>query len=89
MTSDEWRVASSRIGRIVTLPPWLTLEHVWLPYTQMKGAVDAVGLRGRFVERGLWIKPFGDVIYLTPPLVIDAGDLSALTRGIYEVLSER
>ena len=56
---------------------------------QMESPVDAVGLRGRFVEKGLWIKPFGDVIYLTPPLVIDAGDLSALTRGIYEVLSER
>jgi adenosylmethionine-8-amino-7-oxononanoate aminotransferase len=56
---------------------------------QMDGPVDAVGLRRRFVERGLWIKPFGDVIYLTPPLVMEEGDLSLLTRGIREVLLGR
>jgi adenosylmethionine-8-amino-7-oxononanoate aminotransferase len=53
---------------------------------QMDRPVDAVGLRARFVEKGCWIKPFGDVVYLTPPLVIEENDLSALTRAIHEVL---
>jgi adenosylmethionine---8-amino-7-oxononanoate aminotransferase len=48
--------------------------------------VNAAGLRARFVEKGCWIKPFGDVIYLTPPLVIGEKDLSALTCAILEVL---
>jgi len=56
---------------------------------QMDSPVDAVGLRRKFVERGFWIKPFGDVIYLTPPLVIQERDLSGLTRAIHEVLSGR
>jgi adenosylmethionine---8-amino-7-oxononanoate aminotransferase len=56
---------------------------------QMESAVDAMGLRAKFVERGFWIKPFGDVIYLTPPLVIDERDLSGLTRAIVEVLRGR
>lgn len=56
---------------------------------QMEKPVDAAGLRARFVEKGLWIRPFGDVIYLTPPLVIEPQDLSALTRGIREVLHGR
>jgi adenosylmethionine-8-amino-7-oxononanoate aminotransferase len=51
---------------------------------QMDSAVDAVRLRSRFVEKGCWIKPFGDVIYLTPPFVIDANDLSKLTRAIVD-----
>jgi adenosylmethionine---8-amino-7-oxononanoate aminotransferase len=53
---------------------------------QMDRLVDAAGLRARFVEKGCWIKPFGDVVYLTPPLVIEENDLSALTRAIHEVL---
>jgi adenosylmethionine-8-amino-7-oxononanoate aminotransferase len=61
---------------------------------RVKGAVgviqmdrpDAAGLRARFVEKGCWVKPFGDVVYLTPPLVIGENDLSALTRAIHEVL---
>jgi adenosylmethionine-8-amino-7-oxononanoate aminotransferase len=49
---------------------------------QMHHPVDAVKLRARFVEKGCWIKPFGDVIYLTPPFVIEPNDLSQLTRAI-------
>jgi adenosylmethionine---8-amino-7-oxononanoate aminotransferase len=51
---------------------------------QMSSTVDAVGLRARFVEKGCWIKPFGDVIYLTPPLVIEPNDLSKLTHAIVD-----
>jgi adenosylmethionine---8-amino-7-oxononanoate aminotransferase len=56
---------------------------------QMERPVDAVQLRARFVEKGCWIKPFSDVIYLTPPLVIEQRDLAALTRAIDEVLNGR
>jgi adenosylmethionine---8-amino-7-oxononanoate aminotransferase len=56
---------------------------------QMDRPVDARTLRARFVEKGFWIKPFADVIYLTPPLVIDENELSGLTRAIEEVLSAR
>jgi adenosylmethionine-8-amino-7-oxononanoate aminotransferase len=51
---------------------------------QMNAAVDAIGLRSRFVGKGCWIKPFGDVIYLTPPFVIGSDDLSKLTRAIVD-----
>jgi adenosylmethionine---8-amino-7-oxononanoate aminotransferase len=56
---------------------------------QMDGPVDAATLRGRFVEKGFWIKPFADVVYLTPPLVIEESELSGLTRAIEEVVSGR
>jgi adenosylmethionine-8-amino-7-oxononanoate aminotransferase len=53
---------------------------------QMDRPVDEAALRARFVQRGVWIKPFGDVLYLTPPLIIQPPDLSALTRAIHDVL---
>ena len=56
---------------------------------QMDRPVAAAQLRGRFVEKGCWVKPFSDVIYLTPPLIIEERDLSRLTRAIVEVLTGR
>lgn len=45
-------------------------------------------LRSRFAANGLWIRPFGDVVYLTPALTIEDADLNALTAGINTVLAE-
>jgi adenosylmethionine-8-amino-7-oxononanoate aminotransferase len=56
---------------------------------QMDRPVDAAMLRARFVEKGFWIKPFADVIYLTPPFVIEENELSGLTRAMEDVLSGR
>jgi len=53
---------------------------------QLDRAVDSEALRLRFAERGCWIRPFGDIVYLTPPLVIGANDLSSLTSAVYDVL---
>lgn len=56
---------------------------------EMERPVAAAELRARFVEKGVWIKPFGNVIYLSPPLVIAERDLSVLTGSIEEVLQGR
>jgi adenosylmethionine-8-amino-7-oxononanoate aminotransferase len=45
-------------------------------------------LQHRFVEEGAWIRPFGDVVYLTPALVISEGDLAQLTGAVVKVLRE-
>ncbi len=48
----------------------------------------AASLHPAFVERGVWVRPFGDIVYLAPPFVIDAADLATLTTAICEVISE-
>jgi adenosylmethionine---8-amino-7-oxononanoate aminotransferase len=55
---------------------------------QMERPVDAIGLRAKFVDRGCWIKPFGDVIYLAPALVIEERDLLVLTGAICDVMRD-
>lgn len=60
---------------------------------QLKGPLAGDGgtdwLRKRFVEAGVWIRPFGDIAYLTPAFIIDDGDLARLTDAIIQVLDER
>ena len=43
---------------------------------------DLATLKRRFVERGVFIRPFGDIIYLTPALTIGGDDLRRLTDAI-------
>jgi adenosylmethionine-8-amino-7-oxononanoate aminotransferase len=46
-------------------------------------------LRERFVEEGVFIRPFGSVVYLTPAFTIEGDDLARLTGSIVKVLGER
>lgn len=48
----------------------------------------AAALRPAFVERGVWVRPFGDIVYLAPPFVIDAADLTTLTTAVCEVVAQ-
>ena len=62
---------------------------------RVKGAIGVVelarmknleGLRQRFVDAGVFIRPFGHVVYLTPAFTISAEDLAQLTAAIVEVV---
>ena len=44
--------------------------------------VPVAELQAVFVKRGVWIRPFSDLIYLMPPYVISADDLTCLTSAI-------
>ena len=55
---------------------------------QLAEGGDVYALRPRFVEQGVWIRPFKDVVYLMPPLVIDDAELEILTGAIRRVLEE-
>ena len=48
---------------------------------------DVIALRGKFIDEGVWIRPFGNIVYLTPALVATNDDISALTGAIHKVLS--
>ena len=45
-------------------------------------------LKRRFLDEGVWIRPFGDAIYVTPPLVISEDDLRTLTSAMVDVVGE-
>jgi adenosylmethionine---8-amino-7-oxononanoate aminotransferase len=53
---------------------------------EMERIADLDALRAHFVEQGVFIRPFGNVIYLTPPLVIAADELTRLTSAIVKIV---
>lgn len=56
---------------------------------QLEDATGLEKLKPAFVKEGVWIRPFGDIVYLTPPMIISPEDLSVLTGAITKVLSEQ
>ncbi len=56
---------------------------------ELSGAIDLDALRRRFPELGVWIRPFGRIVYLMPPFVIGSDDLARLTAAVRQVLAER
>ncbi len=55
---------------------------------EMQQIDDIQALRARFVEEGVFIRPFGAIIYLTPAFTIESHELSRLTGAIVKVVGE-
>lgn len=63
---------------------------------RVKGAIGVVELhepldttwsQSRFTKKGVWLRPFGKLVYLMPAYIMEAQDLRLLTSAIYNVLS--
>ena len=55
---------------------------------EMRECVDVEKIQAMFVERGVWIRPFGRLVYLMPPIVISDEDLGKLSGVLVSVLKE-
>ena len=53
---------------------------------EMARIADPGALRAKFVEEGVFVRPFGNVIYLTPAFNIATEELSLLTQAIAKVV---
>ncbi len=51
---------------------------------EMKEAVNTTEIQKLFIARGLWIRPFGKLVYVMPSYVMNNEDLEHLTTGMVE-----
>ena len=53
---------------------------------EMKTAVDLNQYQPEFVKQGIWLRPFGKLIYTMPPYVISDADLAKLMSATFNVI---
>ncbi|WP_299268261.1 adenosylmethionine--8-amino-7-oxononanoate transaminase [uncultured Psychrosphaera sp.] len=94
MTGDWFaQVQQIELGLRRGLQPCLELETVSdvrvlgaIGVVEMKQVVDVAKIQKQFIEYGLWIRPFGKLVYVMPQYVISEQDLTNLTSGIVNTL---
>lgn len=56
---------------------------------ELKQPVDMKSITEAFVEAGVWVRPFGKLVYLMPPYTINDGDLDKLTSTLVRVIGNQ
>jgi adenosylmethionine-8-amino-7-oxononanoate aminotransferase len=55
---------------------------------QLAGPPDREALKRAFVSQGVWVRPFGDIVYLAPALNMADADLETLCAAVASVLRD-
>jgi adenosylmethionine-8-amino-7-oxononanoate aminotransferase len=95
LLESPWQqnIADIEQGLIRGLEPCLALGTVKdvrvlgaIGVVELSQAVHMETIQPMFVDAGVWIRPFGKLVYLMPPYIINKSDLGRLTNAVYEVL---
>lgn len=97
LLASDWqgRVAAIEKGLREGLAPCANLPGVRevrvlgaIGVVELEHPVDMHRMPQQFVERGVWVRPFRNLVYVMPPYVISDDDLSHLAASICEVVTE-
>jgi adenosylmethionine-8-amino-7-oxononanoate aminotransferase len=88
---DDWaaRVQSIEAGLHEGLAPARELAHVAdvrvlgaIGVVELEHEVDVAAATAAAVERGVWLRPFRELVYVMPPYVIGEEDLERVTAAV-------
>ena len=51
-------------------------------------AVDMKSITEQFLNAGVWLRPFGELVYLMPPFIISDNDLHILCKAVSEIIGK-
>ena len=96
---SNWQQQVQKIEQqlIIELMPYKTKSLV--KDVRVKGAIGVIELNQNLddamtwlpefiVEQGVWIRPFRNLVYIMPPYIISADDLSVLTSAMGQVVDQ-
>jgi len=97
LLASPWQQRVSAIEAQLNAELSSCIEYGCVTDVRVKGAIGVVELttpvdmrwiQPRLVELGVWIRPFGRLLYVMPPFVISAEQLSVLTSAMRQVVEE-
>jgi adenosylmethionine-8-amino-7-oxononanoate aminotransferase len=97
LLSGDWQACVRRIGRQLAedLAPCVAMPGVRdvrvlgaIGVVELKQPVEMASIQKAFVDRGVWIRPFGRLVYLMPPFIIHEKELAVLTSAVCDVLGK-
>lgn len=95
LVEQDWQSNIQRIEKILVeqLSDLAELDHVAdvrvlgaIGVVELTSSVDIKSLQQQFVERGIWVRPFGKLVYVMPPYVITDDELNYLLVQMSEVV---
>ncbi|WP_415900147.1 adenosylmethionine--8-amino-7-oxononanoate transaminase [Neptuniibacter sp. QD48_11] len=96
LVKNDWQTNVTRIeaGLKAGLAPAAELDNVHevrslgaIGVIEMKEAVNTAEIQKLFIERDLWIRPFGKLVYVMPPYIMTNDELEKLTSGMVDAVS--
>jgi adenosylmethionine-8-amino-7-oxononanoate aminotransferase len=96
LLDSPWKQQINAIARGLEagLAPCRNYEHVTdvrvlgaIGVVELDRPVDMQTVQPRFVDAGVWVRPFGRLIYLMPAYIISATDLALLTAAVTDVVA--
>jgi len=97
LLSQPWQRQVATINRELTegLAPAAELPAVAQVRTlgaigviELNEPVDMQTVQPMFVERGVWVRPFGKLVYAMPPYVMSTEDVATLTAAMVDVVAQ-
>jgi adenosylmethionine-8-amino-7-oxononanoate aminotransferase len=95
LLAQDWQATIQGIEKQLQqhLLPLSTLNYVQdvrilgaIGVVELTFNVDMKTLQQKFVQRGIWIRPFGKLVYVMPPYVISETELNRLLEQLVEVV---
>lgn len=97
LLAQDWQANIQRIKQQLSahLQPLSQLEYVQdvrilgaIGVVELTFNVDMKTLQQEFVRRGIWIRPFGKLVYVMPPYIITENELRTLLQQLVEVVEQ-
>ncbi|MEB5476535.1 adenosylmethionine--8-amino-7-oxononanoate transaminase [Acinetobacter pollinis] len=98
LVNQDWqnniqRIESTLLQHLQPLSDLDTVENIRvlgaIGVVEMKNAVNMAVLQDEFVRRGIWVRPFGRLVYVMPPYIITDDELAFLLTQLGEVIQSR
>lgn len=96
LLNSDWQDSVAAIGQQMReeLAPCKDFSYVAdvrilgaIGVVELESAVDVSKMMPLFIENGVWVRPFGNIIYLMPPFIITKDQLSKLTSAVLKVVA--